>query len=59
MSLAPLTKALASRKKSITKAHTMSQLLINDYLKQLDLIRKATRSNIAVDGALLYDLRMP
>ncbi len=74
----------------------MSQLLINDYLKQLDLIKKvggssretilreafkdllkawgkqqglvflaeyplktATRSNIAVDGALLHELRMP
>ncbi|BAN35254.1 superfamily II DNA/RNA helicase [Sulfuricella denitrificans skB26] len=74
----------------------MSQLLINDYLKQLDLIKKvsgshretivreafkdllkawgrqhslvflaeyplktATKSNIAVDGALLHELRMP
>lgn len=74
----------------------MSQLLINDYLKQLDIIRKisgsaretivreafkdllknwgrqqhlvflaeypvktATRTNIAVDGALLHELRMP
>ena len=74
----------------------MSQLLINDYLKQLDVIRKvsgsaretivreafkdllkswgkqhkliflaeyplktATKSNIAVDGALLHELRMP
>ncbi|MHB1144049.1 MAG: type ISP restriction/modification enzyme [Thiobacillus sp.] len=74
----------------------MSQLLINDYLKQLDLIKKvsgssretivreafkdllkawgkqhglvflaeyplktATRTNIAVDGALLHELRMP
>jgi predicted helicase len=74
----------------------VSQLLINDYLKQLDLIRKvsgsaretivreafkdllkswgkqhkliflaeyplktATKSNIAVDGALLHELRMP
>ena len=26
----------------------MIQLLINDYLKQLDLIKKATRSNIAL-----------
>lgn len=74
----------------------MSQLLINDYLKQLDLIKKisgssretivreafkdllkawgkqhglvflaeyplktATKTNIAVDGALLHELRMP
>ncbi|MEP6879944.1 MAG: N-6 DNA methylase, partial [Nitrosospira sp.] len=74
----------------------MSQLLINDYLKQLDIIRKisgsvretivreafkdllknwgrqqnlvflaeypvktATKTNIAVDGALLHELRMP
>lgn len=74
----------------------MSQLLISDYLKQLDLIKKvsgshretivreafkdllkawgrqhglvflaeyplktATKSNIAVDGALLHELRMP
>ena len=74
----------------------MNQLLINDYLKQLDVIRKvsgsaretmvreafkdllkswgkqhkliflaeyplktATKSNIAVDGALLHELRMP
>ena len=74
----------------------MSQLLVNDYLKQLDVIRKvsgsaretivreafkdllkswgkqhkliflaeyplktATKSNIAVDGALLHELRMP
>lgn len=74
----------------------MSQLLINDYLKQLDVIRKvsgsqretivreafkdllkawgrqhdlvflaeypvktATKTNIAVDGALLHELRMP
>ena len=74
----------------------MSQLLINDYLKQLDIIKKvsgsqretivreafkdllkswgkqhkliflaeyplktATKSNIAVDGALLHELRMP
>ena len=74
----------------------MSQLLINDYLKQLDIIRRAsgsaretivreafkdllkawgkqqgliflaeyplktaTRTNIAVDGALLHELRMP
>jgi predicted helicase len=74
----------------------MSQLLINDYLKQLDLIRRvsgsqretivreafkdllkhwgkqhdliflaeyplktATKTNIAVDGALLHELRMP
>jgi predicted helicase len=74
----------------------MSQLLINDYLKQLDLIKKmsgssretivreafkdllkawgkqqglvflaeyplktTTKSNIAVDGALLHELRMP
>jgi len=74
----------------------MSQLLINDYLKQLDLIKKvsgsrretivreafkdllkawgkqqglvfiaeyplktATKSNIAVDGVLLHELRMP
>jgi predicted helicase len=74
----------------------VSQLLINDYLKQLDLIRKvsgsaretivreafkdllkswgkqhkliflaeypvktATKTNIAVDGALLHELRMP
>ena len=74
----------------------MSQLLINDYLKQLDLIKKvsgsqretivreafkdplkawgrqhdliflaeyplktATKANIAVDGALLHELRMP
>ena len=75
---------------------SVSQLLINDYLKQLDVIRKisgsaretivreafkdllkswgkqhkliflaeyplktATKSNIAVDGALLHELRMP
>ena len=74
----------------------MSQLLINDYLKQLDIIRRvsgsaretivreafkdllkawgkqqgliflaeyplktATKTNIAVDGALLHELRMP
>jgi predicted helicase len=74
----------------------MSQLLINDYLKQLDIIKKAsgsaretivreafkdllkawgkqqgliflaeyplktaTKTNIAVDGALLHELRMP
>jgi hypothetical protein len=74
----------------------MSQLIINDYLKQLDLIKKIsgssretimreafkdllkawgkqhnllflaeyplktlTKSNIAVDGALLHELRMP
>ena len=74
----------------------MSQILINDYLKQLDLIKRAsgsqretivreafkdllkawgrqhdlvflaeyplktaTKSNIAVDGALLHELRMP
>ncbi len=74
----------------------MSQILINDYLKQLDLIKRAsgsqretivreafkdllkawgrqhdlvflaeyplktaTRTNIAVDGALLHELRMP
>ena len=74
----------------------MSQLLINDYLKQLDVIKKvsgsqretivreafkdllkawgrqhnliflaeyplktATKTNIAVDGALLHELRMP
>ena len=74
----------------------MSQILINDYLKQLDLIKKvsgsqretivreafkdllkawgrqhdlvflaeyplktATKTNIAVDGALLHELRMP
>ena len=74
----------------------MSQLLINDYLKQLDLIKRAsgsnretivreafkdllkswskqqslvflaeyplktaTKSNIAVDGAILHELRMP
>jgi predicted helicase len=74
----------------------MSQILINDYLKQLDLIRRvsgsqretivreafkdllkhwgkqhdliflaeyplktATKTNIAVDGALLHELRMP
>ena len=74
----------------------MSQLLINDYLKQLDVIKKAsgshretivreafkdllkswgrqhdlvflaeyplktaTKANIAVDGALLHELRMP
>ena len=78
------------------KPSPMSQLLINDYLKQLDLIKKvsgsqretivreafkdllkaegrqhglvflaeyplktATKSNIAVDGALLHELRMP
>ena len=80
----------------IRKLGNMSQLLINDYLKQLDLIKKisgssretivreafkdllkargkqqglvflaeyplktATKSNIAVDGALLHELRMP
>ena len=74
----------------------MSQILINDYLKQLDIIRRAsgsaretivreafkdllkawgkqqgliflaeyplktaTKTNIAVDGALLHELRMP
>jgi hypothetical protein len=74
----------------------MSQILINDYLKQLDLIKRAsgsqretivreafkdllkawgrqhdlvflaeyplktaTKTNIAVDGALLHELRMP
>jgi predicted helicase len=77
-------------------ASIMSQLLINDYLKQLDLIKKASgssretivreafkdllkswgrqqdliflaeyplktasKTNIAVDGALLHELRMP
>jgi predicted helicase len=76
--------------------HAMSQLLINEYLKQLDVIKKvsgshretivreafkdllknwgrqqnlvflaeyplktATKANIAVDGALLHELRMP
>ena len=80
----------------VNNRRNMSQILINDYLKQLDIIRRAsgstretivreafkdllkawgkqqgliflaeyplktaTKTNIAVDGALLHELRMP